>query len=222
MLTPDEKIIFKLCIPYLSKQPIIFDVGAYKGEYTDYVLSQLPEARCYLFEPNNGLAETLAGKYPDVYRIVMSSHIGKQSFFRCMDKADELSSIYKRPVFEQVAYVRERIVSSTVDAFCHETRSIDHIDFLKIDVEGAELDVLKGSEKMLSRKQISFLQVEYGGTYPDAGITFKHVLELVNEYGYSAYELIDNKLTPITAENFVEDYRFANFLITHHDIAATI
>lgn len=221
MLTSDEKIIFNLCIPKLGRQPIVFDIGAYKGEYADYVLSQLPEAKCYLFEPNSALAETLANKYPNVFSVAMGSHTGKQSFFRCLEKADELSSIYKRPVFSEVGYVRERVEAATVDAFC-EFHNIDKIDFLKIDVEGAELDVLKGSEKLLSRKQISFLQVEYGGTYPDAGITFKHVLELVNEYGYSAYELVNEKLTPITVENFVEDYRFANFLITCHDITATV
>lgn len=216
MLTPDEKIIFNLCIPKLGRQPIVFDIGAYKGEYTEYVLSQLPEAKCFLFEPNSALSEALADKHTNVFEIAIGNHDGEQAFYRCLGNADELSSAYRRPVFDEVQYVKDSTPSTTIDAFC-EFR-IRKIDFLKIDVEGAELDVLKGSEKMLQNKSIDFIQVEYGGTYPDAGITFKHVLELVNEYGYSAYELVNEKLTPITLENFIEDYRFANFLITHHDI----
>src|SRR5690349_14030736 len=115
MLTPDEKIIFNLCIPHLGKQPIVFDVGAYKGEYTEYVLSQLLEAKCYLFEPNNDLATSMAGKYPNTYRLAMSNHNGQQSFFKCLEKADELSSTYRRPVFCEVEYITEKVPSSTID-----------------------------------------------------------------------------------------------------------
>lgn len=215
MLTPDEIKIFSLCVPHLPNTPIIFDIGAYKGTYTEHVLSVLSQANCYLFEPNTLLFLELAKKYR-AYNLAVSNANGDKTFYSCMDKADELSSTYKREIFSEVEYKEEIISSITIDTFC-TTLCIQYIDFLKIDVEGAELDVLVGSESLLKAKRIQFIQVEYGGTYVDSGITFERVMRFMGEYGYKVYELVNNKLTAIIPEAFVEDYRFTNFLITCHD-----
>jgi FkbM family methyltransferase len=216
MLTPEEKIIFDKCIPYLPGKPVLFDVGAYKGAWTDYVLSRVPHALCLLFEPNDALCAELRHIYK--YSLVLSDHEGTETFYRCHNKADELSSIIQREVFTQVSYNDEQKQCTTIDAFCYKDGMIADIDFLKIDVEGAELKVLKGASELLAAKRIKFIQVEYGGTYPDAGITFVDVIQFVGQFGYKVCELVGNTLVELTEDNFIEDYRFANFLITHHDI----
>lgn len=213
MLTPDEIKIFSLCAPHLSKTPIVFDIGAYKGTYTEHVLSVLPQANCYLFEPNTLLFLELAKKYR-AYNLAVSNANGDKTFYSCLDKADELSSTYKREIFSEVGYKEEIISCITIDTFC-STLHLDQIDFLKIDVEGAELDVLVGSESLLKANRIQFIQVEYGGTYVDSGITFERIMRFVEEYGYKVYELVNNKLKLVV--DFVEDYRFTNFLITCHE-----
>lgn len=142
---------------------------------------------------------------------------GVKTFYECIGEADELSSTYNREVFSDVEHREDIKNCYTVDAFC-ESINLDFIDFLKIDVEGAELDVLKGSVKMLREERIMFLQVEYGGTYPDAGITFIDVINFIEPYDYNIYELVEGSLQKITKANFIEDYRFTNFLITYHDL----
>lgn len=216
MLTDDEKVLFNIASKYLHKQPVVFDVGAHKGAYTEYVLSQIPDASCILFEPNNELFEVLNKKY-NAFNILLGEFKGVKTFYECIGDADELSSTYKREVFSDVEHREDAKKCYTVDAFC-ESINLDFIDFLKIDVEGAELDVLKGSIKMLREERIMFLQVEYGGTYPDAGITFVDVINFIEPYGYNIYELVKGSLQRITKGNFIEDYRFTNFLITYHDI----
>lgn len=214
MLTTDEKKIFNLCIPHLGETPIIFDVGAYKGAYADYVLLKLPRAECLLFEPDAELCDYLMYKgYRNFYVVAVSSFVGEKDFYRV--DGTELSSLYDRPVFNDLPKSVKRVPTITIDFFCNDCgETKKDIDFLKIDVEGAELDVLHGCQKMLSEKRIKFLQVEYGGTYPDAGITFKQVIEYVSGFGYKVYELKADKLVEVTRENFIEDYRFANFLIS--------
>lgn len=44
---------------------------------------------------------------------------------------------------------------------------IREIDFLKIDVEGAEHLVLRGLEGLLRERRVRFVQFEYGKIYPD-------------------------------------------------------
>ncbi len=216
MLTPDEIKIFNLCDPLLPPSPVVFDVGAYKGGYSEMVISKFRLAKLFLFEPNDQLCNELKAKHGDqkVFNFLLSHWQGKQSFYRCLDKGDELSSSYNREIFSEVENVEETKPCTYVDLFCLE-HEILFIDFLKIDVEGSELDVLKGSEEMLKNKCIRFIQVEYGGTYLDAGITFEQVIQFVGQFGYKVYELINNKLQPI--QNFIEDYHFSNFLITRHD-----
>jgi FkbM family methyltransferase len=215
-LTPDEKTIFTVASKYLSKQPVVFDVGAYKGYYSEFVLSLLPEADCFLFEANKILSNDLSKKYY-CFNVAVGKDNGDKTFYTCLESADELSSLYNRPVFGDVKMEPVTVTCTTIDKFCTDN-NIDVIDFLKIDAEGAELDILLGSEIMLREKRIAFAQVEYGGTYPDAGITFMQIISFVTPFGYKVYELIDGKMKPVTKENFVEDYRYTNFLITHHDL----
>lgn len=215
MLTPDEIKIFSLCAPYLPDSPIVFDLGAYKGGYTDFVKSVTPDAVCYLFEPNQTLSLELRTKY-NAFNVAVSNTTSNNTFYTCLDKADELSSLYIREVFSDLNFEMSVIRTITIDSFC-SLLNINNIDFLKVDVEGAELDVLYGSKWMLTASSIKFIQVEYGGTYKDAGITFIQVIEFVSRFGYKVYELINDKLSLVTADAFIEDYRFTNFLITRHD-----
>lgn len=215
MLTPDEIKIFSLCDPHLPFCPIIFDVGAYKGAYSDHVLSVSPDARCYVFEPNKDLYLALLHRYL-AFNVALSNTKGYKVFYTCLNQADELSSLYKREIFSEVKHEEKNVLAITIDSFC-DYSDIGNIAFLKIDVEGAELDVLQGAKNMLKFDAVKFIQVEYGGTYKDAGITFIQVIEFVSRFGYKVYELINDKLSLVTADAFIEDYRFTNFLITRHD-----
>lgn len=220
MLEAPEKILFQFAKPFLPVNPVVFDIGAHKGGYTEYVLGELPEADCFLFEPNESLCKEFLGKYNAFDILIGDTNAGKK-FYQCAGKADELSSIYNREVFKEIETSVVHKLCATIDQFCFDNY-IYHIDLLKIDVEGAELDVLKGSVKMLSDKKITFLQVEYGGTYPDAGITGLQVIQYLNELGYNVYELVGDELQSIRSERFVEDYRYTNFLVSHRVMTCRI
>lgn len=59
-------------------------------------------------------------------------------------------------------------------------KDVNRIDFLKIDTEGYELKVIKGFGERIS--DIGIIQFEYGGTYMDAGITLKEVVDYLSEW----------------------------------------
>jgi hypothetical protein len=69
------------------------------------------------------------------------------------------------------------------DAYCDEN-GIDFIDFLKIDVEGAEHLVLAGFDKMLMRKSVRLIQFEYGYTNGDTKFLMRDFYEYFEKLGY--------------------------------------
>lgn len=77
---------------------------------------------------------------------------------------------------------------------------IQHIDFLKIDTEGYELNVLKGFEDFLSK--IRIIQFEYGGTFKDNNVTLLGIVEYLREHGFDGFSY----LTP-TGRQKIEDFR---------------
>lgn len=211
MLEQIDKDIFLHCLPQMRAKPVVFDIGAHKGAYTDFVKEVCPCAEVYLFEPNAELAKSI--KHQKVFNTAVSDVDGHIFIFLCNGKNDELSSIYQREVFFDLEVKSISVPSVSIDAFI-KVENIERIDFVKIDVEGAERDVLLGSIKAMGEKRIKFLQIEYGGTYLDAGIEFTDIIWLVNLQGYKVFEKTD-VWKEVTLDNFVEDYRYQNFLLTY-------
>lgn len=89
----------------------------------------------------------------------------------------------------------------TIDAFC-KNNAVSHINLLKTDTEGYELNVLKGSSEMMMRNKIQFVDVE---------IFFNE-----NYVGQSSFGDIYNFLL----ENGFELVRFYDVLYTDDGVAS--
>jgi len=83
------------------------------------------------------------------------------------------------------------VTTTTLDDYVKEF-SIDHIDFLKIDVENHEDKVLEGTQTLLKNGKIEFIEIEYHGD----GNHWKREVEVYDIEKYlipNGYELIDNQ-----------------------------
>jgi hypothetical protein len=78
-----------------------------------------------------------------------------------------------------------------IDAFSKKNK-IERIDFLKIDTEGGDLDVLKGAENMLKSQKIDFVQVE-AGMNPDNNhhVPFECLKSFLEKYNYYLFGIYD-------------------------------
>ena len=174
-----------------GKRVTIFDIGANVGGYTKMVAEVLDkysiEYVIYAFEPSEKtfakLVDCLKGRSNlRPVRVGVGSSIGNARLFE-HDKVSGLASLYDR----DLAHVGLSLGSTgevpvtTIDRFCEE-KTIDGIDFLKIDVEGAELDVLKGASRMLNAKKIANIQFEFGGTAMDARIYVKDFFKFLESF----------------------------------------
>lgn len=203
---------------------IIFDVGANEGTYTANILRLLKDRNYHVhaFEPSMSTFKKLNDTIPvsekvHLWNFGLSDQPG-ELVLHADAVNSTLSSVYKRDLahigkpFEH----EEKISVNTLDKFC-EQQGIDRIDFLKLDVEGHELSVLKGAKYMLHNNRIRCIQFEFGGGNIDSKTYFKDFYLLLNEK-YKLYRILKNGLFEITAYNErLEIFQSSNFLAMHHD-----
>ena len=208
---------------------VVLDIGANTGRWSSTVLVDVGNIRLYSFEPvahTFAVMETnLAGSGASVHNIAISDSNGSKTFYHYNQnsKLAHMSSFYRRrPTVEQqfnMQPVPISVQARTLDSFC-EQHSIPHVDFVKIDTEGAELDVLRGAAGLLRASKIKMLQFEYGGTYPDAGITLQQVCRLLSSYKYVLFRILPDGLVHIANwRDSLENNRYSNYLAVSASVA---
>lgn len=191
---------------------VVFDVGAHGGDWTNIVLKHNPNTKLFLFEPSSHLANCLTKKYAkeaniSVFQLGLSNQTGTLSFY---NPGSPLGGYHFRPGCHDKDLV-ETVPVTTLDTFCSE-HNISHIDLLKIDTEGAELDILRGAANLLASKAIDVLQFEYGGTYLDAKITLKDVFDFLTANGYHILRIENGKVLRFNKWNSsLENYNLTNY-----------
>ena len=138
----------------LLQPTVIFDVGANVGQSAIHYLAWFPDADIYCFEPSEQNATELRkrlNKRARTFELAFGSHPGKAS----------LAHTGTPDTFRIADGGEEEVFVDTIDEFCRNNQ-IDIIDFLKIDTEGYDLEVLKGAETMLRQGRILAVQVEAG------------------------------------------------------------
>lgn len=96
-----------------------------------------------------------------------------------------------------------------------DTHNINKIDFLKIDTEGFEFNVIKGFGEKLNIVQI--IQFEYGGTFRDAGISLIEIINYLKEIGFNNFSYLNENGTE-TIENFEDHYQYCNIVCYNKNI----
>jgi FkbM family methyltransferase len=142
---------------------VLFDVGANCGVWSSYAYDQIPNATIHAFEIVPSTFERLRAAVPMDSRIKLNpfglaEESGEATVF--LSQSDLLASLYD---FGHPGSSTDRSVICEVrrgDEYCEE-HEVFNIDFLKIDVEGAERRVLEGFTGMLSANRIRMLQFEY-------------------------------------------------------------
>ena len=108
--------------------------------------------------------------------------------------------------------IEECVPTTTLDRFA-AVNEIGHIDVLKIDVEGHELDVLHGATEMLSSGRIDVVQFEFGGCNLDTRTNLHEFYSLMSAYGYVIHIITKHGLERIEHyREIYEQYRTTNFV----------
>jgi FkbM family methyltransferase len=142
---------------FLRPGMTVLDVGAHHGYYSLLAAPILKNAGCIVaFEPSSRERRKLRWnlmlngfRFVKVEPVALGSEEGSSDFFIVRGKETGCNSMRPPDVDEPV--VKKCVQVLTLDHYL-ASQNIKSVDFLKLDVEGAELSVLKGAKKLLATK----------------------------------------------------------------------
>jgi FkbM family methyltransferase len=215
--TNGELSFLKRVIP---TSQVVFDVGANRGDWTELVLTINAAATVHCFEPSKPTFAMLSARgFPQ--NVVVNpfglSSAAEEKLLYVFEDGSGNNSMYQRRGLEAVWNLKpseatESIHLETLDRYC-EANNVSHIDLLKIDVEGHELEVLRGAAATLARGEIAAVQFEYGGTNIDSGVLLKHLFEFLAPFGYRFYKLFPHEARHIAQyDQGLENFRYQNWV----------
>ena len=188
---------------------VIIDGGANIGKYSLLIQNTNPQATTYAFEPVKETYEILT-KNIEQYSNIVAIRKGLYKEETSME-INLFDSNTHSSIFDINKGITESNKNTTIelikgDSFLNDAK-IDYVDFLKLDVEGAEYDAIVGFEESLKSGKIRAIQFEYG--YINI-VTKKLLIDFYNlfeKYGY-----IIGKIFPKTVEFRKYSYKGEDFL----------
>jgi len=212
------RILDEIAKKYTHGNKIIFDVGSNSGEYAIQIHRSFAKLKptIFCFEPSTETYAALLANISDIDDIIPHNFgfSNKASTAKLYSYSGNtgLSSIYNRDLnaYGHSALTNQMISLTTIDMFCDE-EGIDEIFFLKLDIEGNELNALKGASNMIASKRIEIIQFEFGEPNIDSKTFLRDFFEILSEY--DLYRILrDGKIsvTPYTETN--EIFKTANFI----------
>lgn len=154
------------CLKSLEN-PTIFDIGANIGTYTTWLAKFFPKGKIYCFEAQRLVFQMLCGNisinnFDNCYTYNMA--VGKNNGFISVAEPN----YYSNEDFGIFSLIEDKIKDKsgniynipliTIDTFV-ELYNVEKVDFIKIDVEGMDLDVLQGATNIIKKyKPIIFIE----------------------------------------------------------------
>jgi FkbM family methyltransferase len=177
--------------------PYIFDIGAHHGETALGYSAHFPSASIYSFEPSTDsyqvLAAAVAHNNIHPFRLALSDQVGKACLYVSQQNAANslLQPITHSGQLIEPASAPQMVETTTLDQFCAQ-QNIQHIDILKMDVQGAELSVLRGAARMLESQKIDVIYTEISFvSFYHQQAQFVDVMAALAPYHFTLYDLYE-------------------------------
>jgi FkbM family methyltransferase len=203
-----DRLTHQIIRQCLKEESNCIDVGCHKGEILDAILEFAPNGKHHAFEPIPSFYQDLRDKYSEkakIYPYALSDESGT-ALFNYVKNAPAYSGLQKRdyavstPEIEKIQVDVQRLDDLIPDD--------SKIDFLKIDVEGAEFGVIKGAKRLLTQDRPLIL-FECGlGASNHYGTQPQDIFDFLSEIGYQLFllkDFVQNK-TGLSREDFISIY----------------
>lgn len=195
----------------LSKDATIFDVEANVGDWSRATLNifNSESISLYMFEPLEATFKILKRNIRDNTRcFYVNTALGDKE--GVLNLSYDFESQGSAGVFLN-GLKTEKVNVTTLNEYCLKNE-IKKIDFLKMDVQGYEYQILHGADMFIKNRLIDFIQFEIDETCINNRIFFKDFWLLLNN-NYKIYHSLYNGLVEIkNYDASLENFRCMNYL----------
>ena len=198
---------------------IVFDVGANIGDWSAAALALNSRLELHAFEPSaRNFAALTAKGFPANVRlnqVALGARAEERELYG-FGGHGELGSLHPRTALDGYPIDRpdssERVSVITLDDYCARHR-IAQIDFLKIDTEGHDLQVLRGARGMLAAGTIGVAQFEYGAANIDSRDLLKDFFDFFAELPYGLHKVRHGGFAPFPRyDSRLENFAYQNWI----------
>ena len=212
-----KRVIRTLFYDDINKPFKILDVGANRGQSIEFFQEILPRYEIISFEPNPDLFQNLQNSgYRNVtlFQLALSDFTGKSLFYvsplhltSTLKYPNVNSSFHKlkskilgldpsemyRPIEVAVETIDNLILGDTTK-----------IVFMKIDVEGAEFQVLQGAKNLIAQKTLRVIQIErhHNDLRDDE---YSKIQDYLLKFGYENFASVKHLFGNVSEEFFIFD-----------------
>ncbi|MHA2053427.1 MAG: FkbM family methyltransferase [Candidatus Hodarchaeales archaeon] len=180
----------------------ILDIGAHFGEFAKDIHRLYPNSYILMIE-GNGKCEDKLEELPFDHCIALLSDTNKEVdfFLNPNNLSGTGSSYYKENTEHFENPIIERIDTYTVDEVVESTDR--EFDFVKLDTQGSELDILRGGKNTL--KKAKYVLIECGTIedriYNEGSPYIDEVIDFMKENNFSTYHVVDEHAYPVNTSD---------------------
>jgi len=194
------------CIDSLNGDEIFLDIGAHIGLYTLPAAIKLDRGKVYAFEPAT------------VNYQILTKHIKMNNLVNVEAKNLLVGDLDKNiKFFEQEKLVSPKNSIVMIDKISHYNTvykkqvSLDNYfkdldvvpNVIKIDVEGAEVLVMNGAKKLITKSKPKIYLSIHPGRINQLGQSIEELLELINNLNYNIFDISMNRPKSINLDEYI-------------------
>lgn len=202
---------FALAKAIAIRSKTFIDIGANHGCWTHWILSHQAGASMYLYEPNRACFKQLQTSFYQqdnihISNCAISNFCGEANFVE--NENDQLGHIIPKDGSSNI--IKNSVRVNTLDA--EWPQAMGDVDFVKIDTEGSDLNVILGAKRLLSNGSIRYLQFEYTDAWMEYGANLRLAIQFLDSHGYDVYIIRPNRLELYNYSLWGDYFRYTNFL----------
>ena len=183
---------------YLKKLDInkVIDIGAHKGEFLEKMLKIEKVKSFYAFEPQKDIFNILSKKFSKNNKITLLNYAAdkevanKKLQINKLSMTSSLAKVNEKSLYLNLKNFLTGSKSSFIDEYEVQTNTVDNIfkdvnlkkTLLKIDVEGFEMNVVKGSQMKLKEIPYILIENQFGNHYKNNN--FNDIKDVLIKYNF--------------------------------------
>jgi FkbM family methyltransferase len=195
------------------ESPIVFDVGTNIGDWSKQFLDIKPNAKIFQFEPSETCRKIITElnlKNTVLIPYAMGKEESEAYFFSssAIDEVDCSASLYERKDtrWGEFTYQKQIVKVTCIDKIIAEY-SLDFVDFIKLDIEGHELEALKGAANAFADKKIGAFAFEFGTSNTNSRTFFRDFWDFLKDKGFQLFRVTPG-LSLVEITGYYEDLEF--------------